>query len=461
MVCKNWWIVPVFAVLCMLSGSVGLAWADDGAGSLLDDNASEYTLEQCVTRALRENPRIHAAQDDVYKAQAEVGMARAGFLPKASLTVYNQRLDSIYSTGPVEDNYEDQTINFFDIRASQTLFAGMTVLNGYKRALVNKALIQAQKEQEEASLVFNVRTAFLERLKAMEDVRRLEASKKRLDGNMQVVRAMFDKEMAPYSSVLEAETDIFDVNQQISQARNIVATKTIELKSLLDLPFENQVVFKGDLHDLDLNPPCDLESSLSYALVHRPEVKVATYTLGVAVKDREIAKGAFYPRISLNVDYYGRNNDYDELGGTSTYRYDQDKVNDYTSVQLMLEWDLFQGGKKYYQVSRAGHEISRLRNHIRDLKSGVSTDVRTSFFSLQEARERIGYTHKFVESARENYARAQARLRKIVGSIPEVLAAQERLSNAEASSVKALADYRLALATLYYSMGQSKSSLTR
>jgi outer membrane protein TolC len=141
--------------------------------------------------------------------------------------------------------------------------------------------------------------------------------------------------------------------------------------------------------------------------------------------------------------------------GTS---YDQDRHNNYYKGQLTLQWDLFQGGRKAYEVQRMRHEISRVENNLRQTRDQVATQVRKSYLALKEARGRIRLTQSFLESARENYDRAISRLHHMVGTILEVLVVEERLRDAEASHVKALADFRVALAELNYAVGRRYGS---
>jgi outer membrane protein TolC len=290
-------------------------------------------------------------------------------------------------------------------------------------------------------------------------VARLQASVERLELNARVVRAFLDKEMIPYSNVLEVEAELADSRQQLSQAENFVAQKTTELKTLIQVPDEMHIDFLGKLEDQVLASLPRLDDCLSQAQANRPEITVGEKGLAMAQKDREIAKGRFYPRVSASFSYNERDLDYDEMA-TTAYgtSYDQDRHNNYYKGQLTLQWDLFQGGRKAYEVQRMRHEISRVENNLRQTRDLVATQVRKSYLALREARGRIRLTQSFLESARENYDRALSRLHHMVGTILEVLVVEERLRDAEASHVKALADFRVALAELNYAVGRRYGS---
>jgi outer membrane protein TolC len=418
-----------------------------------------FTLPECIERALERNPRVLAAEDMVKRAGSETGVARADFLPQASVYTSRDTIKNVWSGGIADDNYEDQTQTTIQLQVSQTLFAGLTIINNYQRSLLNEEYVKAQKAQEAMGLVLEVQTTFFDRLKGLEDVARLQASVERLELNARVVRAFLDKEMIPYSNVLEVEAELADSRQQLSQAENFVAQKTTELKTLIQVPDEMHIDFLGKLEDRVIASLPRLDDCLSQAQAHRPEITVGEKGLAMAQKDREIAKGRFYPRVSASFSYNERDLDYDEMAssayGTS---YDQDRHNNYYKGQLTLQWDLFQGGRKAYEVQRMRHEISRVENNLRQTRDQVATQVRKSYLALKEARGRIRLTQSFLESARENYDRAISRLHHMVGTILEVLVVEERLRDAEASHVKALADFRVALAELNYAVGRRYGS---
>nr|WP_240192165.1 TolC family protein [Desulforhopalus vacuolatus] len=441
--------------------------AESSAQVLQDDQAVGskeglrlFTLEQCIERALSINPRILSAEDAVRSSGSEVGMARADFFPQVALYASNDRINNVWSGGLSDSNYVDQTGRTLSLEVTQTLFAGLTVVNAYQRSLLNREMVRAQKMQDEMQMVLDVQTTFFDRLKALEDVTRLTSSVHRLETNARAVHAFLDKEMIPYSNVLEVEAELANSRQQLSQAENSVARKTIELKMLIQVPDEIPVDFKGNLQDAEVRPCPSMKACLDMAFASRPEIQAGEKGVAIARKDRQIALGRFYPRVSMSMSYNDHNIDYADPGIAYETEYDKDGHDNYYKAQLTLQWDLFQGGKSCYKAQQARHEISRLTNNLKQIRDQVETQVKTSYFSLKEARERIRITQTFFDSALENYNRAQARLHRMVGTLLEVLVVEDKLRDAEASYVKAQADYRIARAHLDYSVGRRYPSPT-
>ncbi len=431
---------------------VDMAGAAEAEG---EAEAEVYTLPESIRRGLRENPRIKAAAHEVSRTEAQVGARRSDFLPSFSTQVYGQEINSLYAKGPTDEDYIDQKIGVLDLRLSQTLFDGFTIFNRYEKAKLEKELAEAQKEQAKMELILEIQKSFLKLLKAREDVRSLKDAVQRLQVNEASAKAYYKKDMAPYEQVLQASVDLADTRQELSQAKNSVRVQKVQLNELLGFPADKNVDYQGDLTRQDFYFDKNLQTCLTCAHEKRPEISIREMSLEVAGKDQEIAKGQFSPKLSLDFDYYTRDTDYDSKAQTMTGEpRDRDQKNEYFTAALRLEWQFGLGGREYYNYQAAGQEAAKLRQQLIQTRDRIDTQVRTSYLSLEEARDRIESTRTGVDSAQEAYARAKRRFDVKMGTIPELLDAQARLTRAEANYNQAVADYQLSLAHLYYAMGQ-------
>ena len=105
-----------------------------------------YTMRDCVEQALKSSPRIMAAEDAVRKAEAEIGMAKAGFYPQLSAFGTRKMIHGFESEGNSDNDYDDQTTDSYGLQLTQTLFQGLTILNGYQRSVLAYEYALAEKE---------------------------------------------------------------------------------------------------------------------------------------------------------------------------------------------------------------------------------------------------------------------------------------------------------------------------
>jgi outer membrane protein TolC len=410
-------------------------------------------LKSCVKLGLEKNPRIKAMEYEVKKAEADLKAARSDLFPYFSLSISKERVDSIRALGPTDSDYEDQWVDVFDLRISQILFSGLSVINSYKKAKLYKKLVQFQKEQTKSQLILQIVTTFFELMKAKEDVSSYEEAVKNLEVNVKYARALLDKKLITLTDVLNTEVDLANVKTKLSQAKNQVEIYRESLKTLIGINPDKKIEFLtlpvSYLWEFSLS----LDDCMKKALNSRYEIKIAHMQLEMAKKDKSIIGGKFLPSVNLNIDYYGTNTYYDEMGIGFFGPYDRDEKNDYWIGQISVYWNLGRGGRYIFEAKKAKYEIARLKKHIQDIKNEVITQVRNYYLSLKEAKQRIAFTKKALYAAKENYKQASKRFKLLIGNISEVLNAQARLTRAEADYNQAILDYNISLARLYYSMG--------
>ncbi len=461
----NAFVLPCFRInivswlLILGCGMFSVVGAQNGTH--ISQSATTYTLSESVHRCLQVNPQIEEAKYEVYKAQDDVGSARSSFLPSVSANYQYTDLNSIASKGPTDDDYLDQDNTYWSLQLTQTLFSGLTILNSYQKAKLQEDMREYQKEKIEMELIREVQSAFLKLLKARADVQSLQDTIERLQAGLKSVQAYFEQDMAPYVQVLEAEVELANARQDLSKARNQVEIQRVKLNILLKHDPHRDIKYRGNLQGMSFAFSPSLADCLDCAFEQRPDLKVITKSLGMAEKERDIALGRFSPKVNLQGNYYNRDTDYDTMAQAATGQmYSLDKENEYWTIGVMVEWPLFEGGRRYYGYQKASHEISRLQQRMRYTQDQIRSEVRTSFLSLTEARGRIETNRTALKAARENFQRSMKRLQSGMGTSTEVLDAQARLTRAEANLTQSRADYQVSMAELMYAIGQRNIDLS-
>jgi len=452
----------IFIVLCVLLTLAipGSLWAGNSESEPPSAPGIRYTLAESVEQALRANPRVEAAHYALEGAGAEVGIARGRMLPSLTLSAGRTYINSISASGQVDVDYIDQHQDTLALRANQTLFAGMELLNGHQKAQLNEEMAQAEKGSVEARLILDVQTFFFDLLKARGEVSALEDALERLQAGVEAAKAFAGVRLAPYVDVLQAESDLADTRQRLSQARIEVANLRVNLNALLGLPARSPTHYEGDLRDLSMVLPWTVDQCLARAEQLRADLKVARKSLAMAEKQAKMVTGRYWPKIDLQAGYIHQERDYPDPGRSITgATIDRDYSSNYWTAGVNLEWRLFEGTRTHFEYRRASAEIGRLRAALRDTRDQVRAQVETSYQSMTEARERIDAAESGLELASETHERAQKRFESRVGTIIELLDAQERLTRAQINLSQARADYQTALANLLYAMGERNAGL--
>ena len=423
-------------------------------------DAQRFDLAECIDLSLNIHPELRAWEYEQKKSDDDKKIARSDFGPSLTVSYNHNELISIDSKGLTDTDYLDQNIDSMDISVVQSLFNGFTTINEFKRTELQCKWVKWQMATVELEVVLDVQTAFLKLLQFKEEVKSLQETVIRLENDLQAADAYHRVRMAPYIHVLQAGVDLADAKQRLSKAESLLRTQTIKMNVLIGLPPDAPTAYEGELDTGLVEFSMSMSECLAHALLNRPDLFAARVTQQIAEKDVEIIAGRYYPTVQLEGRYIIYDRDYDEFATDSLgLPYDRDQKNKYWSVGMSVRWNLFESGKTHYTQSKSRNEVSRQKELIRLLDDQINSQVRTYFLTMQESRDRIDSTRKAVTAAKENYEMARKRYRLQLAPNQEVLNAQERLSRAEANLNQALADYKLSLANLYFSMGVRNDSL--
>lgn len=412
--------------------------------------AETLTLEQAVLRALANNPTMQAVRAELSGAEFGRKAALGSFGPSLTTGYGFTHRDHRRPTRDVATS--DQDIYAWTFNAHQELFTGFKLLSTYEKAALTKESAESGVRKAELSLIQTVQQNFLALLKARADVKSGEDSVARLLEQLKVTQAFYDVGLKPRLDVLQAESDLSSAQDTLLQARNSVSTQIARLNTLLNMSLAADVEYVGQLEYL----PCTLglDDALSRAMKGRPDLDIAQKSVEIAQKDKKITDSAFYPSLGADYDYSRQGNGAD-VAGSNLMRTEWSAW----SVSASASWKFFEWGKTLNESRQAGETIKQMEAEFKNTEQEASYEVKANHLKTHEAAERIGVTRKALDTAREAYRIAVARYQAQVGTNSDVLDSQYALTRAESDLTQALADYQIAAANLYVSIGEKNPGL--
>ena len=400
-----------------------------------------YSMESAVERALQKNPDVESARFTVQAAESARKAARSDFGPT---------LDASYSYSRYSKDrpsrYEPN-VTTMTLQASQPLFTGFNLLNSYQKAVLEEERQALQLESQRLTVTADVQEAFVSYLKAEASISSTHRSLERARAQLDMAKTAWNIGLRPRLDVLQAETDLAKTEALLIKYENDRNVWLTRLNTLLDLPPDAAVEYKGDL---DLTPfRSTLEACLRQALEHRPDLLMARKSVEMAFKDLGIAKSLFWPQVSAIVGWSTTGSHLDAAGSKYTQ-----KDYSYGEIGLSINWTLFSSGKRVYLTQQARRQISALEAAVRSSVNNCAYAVRSSLLSTQDAYRSVKVSQRAVVSARESYADAKMRYEIQSGSYLDLLTAQSALSDAELAEISSRADCLIALSQLYETMGE-------
>lgn len=406
-------------------------------------------LAGLVAEALRKNLGLETARLAEARAAAEVREARGGFFPRLDLeSRYTEQggtlnlgdfvnpayaaLNQIEGANRFPTNLDLTLPLAFDsrVRLTQPVF-NESVRRSH--ALARHRLEGQRSETRVAArrLAAEVQTAYLAVADGRSAVSIYEASLALVSESERVATRLLEAGKATPDAVFRARAERSDVEQQLAEARERLASATRALNQLLARPLDTPA---PEIADSALQPELALteEQAVAHALAQREELSAADAGIAAAQDLSGLATASFLPSVAVALDY-GFQGQEIRFGGR----------NDYWTASLVVSWNLFDGGRDLARRQAASAETERARVGRRDLEDRIRLEVRQAYAALAVARRAIATAGDRQAAARRTFELVRRRYQEGVASEIEFLDARTQLTNAELN--RALSMHRYAI----------------
>ncbi len=165
--------------------------------------------------------------------------------------------------------------------------------------------------------------------------------------------------------------------------------------------------------------------------------------------------GRYLPSVRLDAAYNDQNRDYDALGQTGSSQFDRDQRNRYWTVGVNLSWELFDGGRAWYEKQKHLILQQKFEALINEAENEISSGIRKALLSMREAEQRRQSALKALEAANEYTALEERRLNAGISTISDFLEAQSRLIRSQGNHAQAILDFRLGQSELNLMIGKT------
>ena len=404
-------------------------------------------LGDVVAEALRNNLGI--AQDNLAVASADAGVreSRGRFLP--SLTVdsrYSEQTGTLNLGDFVNPAYRalnqvtgthdfptniDVTLPFRHesrIRLLQPVFDA-SLLAGHAFARHSRDGQRFQRSAAARRLAAQAQTAYLDLAAARRGRSTWEATLTLVTEGERVAQRLVDAGRATPDAVLRARADRSDVEQRVSEAREVEDAAARAFNQILRRPFDQPVEVVPDSalrFEITLTEP----EAVASALARREELAQTSAGIGAAEAGVRRATASFLPTVYLALDYgfQGRN-----LSFT--------RNNDFAVASVVLSWNLFNGGSDLARRQSAQLEADRLRLRRQELEDLIRLDVRQAYEAAVVAKAAIATADARLAAARRSFELVRRRYEEGLATQVEYLDARTSFTNADLNRVQTVYRY--------------------
>lgn len=404
------------------------------------------TLEQALELARRNNRDLQVTEQELERTRASLREARAALFPtldaSASSTITENQGNSTQSIlnqllgqpAPEEDD-ADLTVQG-QLQLSYDIYT-----SGRRSALIRAAeqQVRIQELQLEAALEqlrLDVTNDYYDLQEADEQVRISRATLEESERSLRDAQALESAGVGTRFDVLQAEVDVANARQQLTQDVSAQLTARRRLVQRLSLA-ETIDVSAADPVEVAERWELSLEDSILLAYKNRAELEQQLAQRETSEQQRRAELAVLGPQISLFADYTL----------SDTLNADQEVADQYR-VGAQVQWRLFDGGAARARARQQEANIAIAETQFANTRNQIRLQVEEAYLSLQANFDNIQTAALALQQATESLRLARLRFQAGVGTQSDVLRAQTELTRAEQNQLRAILGYNRSLVAL-------------
>lgn len=408
-----------------------------------------WTLDQCIDYAIENNIQIRQSDIAAQTRDVDLNSARSNRLPGVSASASQSW--SFGRSLTIDNTYANTNTasTSFSIGTDVTLFAGGRLSGNIENAQLGLEAAKSDLERIKDDVRVQVAQAFIQIVynRSILDVARNQVT---ID-SMQVERLT---ELAAIGKASSAEVSsqratLAQSQLSVTQAENNLNMSILTLTQLLELPSpEGFDVIQPDADAIEFSIPDSPEQIYAEALDIKPAIKSEEIRLEQANNSIDIAKGGYYPTLSLSAGagtgYYTSSNRTSDNFGS------QIKNNFGPHIGLNLSIPIFSRNSNRNSVRSA--QLSRMNQEMQldNVKKQLYKEIQQAYYNAVASKSRYESSQEVETSAQESFELVQAKYEGGKASITEFNESKNRLVTAQADVIKYRYEYLFNTALLEF-----------
>ncbi len=420
-----WWHPPVVA------GPAPAATALSQAG-LDTASLAHLSLAEVIDIALDNSPTTQATWADAKVAAAQYGMARATRWPTVNLDGSATRSDA---TG-----YTKTAGTWATTWGTSATLSWLLLDAGGRAGRVESArqgLIAANQTQNAtlADRVLDVEVAFFSYAGAKALIAADSLAEAEAETSLTVAQELHTVGLATAADVLRARTALAQTRVETQGHQGQVTNARGALAVAMGYP-------ANIAGDIDIDAPAvpaaqvsaSVDSLVAVAVARRPDLQAARARALAAVAAAQATRSAQLPSLALS--------------GTVGENWRDGTATDRGTASVQLRVPLFTGTAAQQELAAARAAAEAATHRARGLAQRIVYEVFAAHTDLQTAARRLTAADEFVASADQSSAVALGRYREGVGTMLDLLSAQQTAATARAGQINARLAWFTSLARL-------------
>ena len=415
------------------------------------------TLQDAATLALEAHPAIAAARADARQAEAGVGVARAGFLPRVvGAGSYTRSDNPVHAFGTLlsqgrfsEANFAIDALNNPSpvqnfqavLSVEQTVFDANLTKHAVRAAHLQEEMSAEERRARELDVLLGVVKSYFGAVVSVEQTRLAEDAVASADADLRRAQSMFEAGMTTRADVLAVEVYRASALQDQIRAVNDLEIARAVLNDAIGIGLDEQRDAVTPLRPAS-PPPDTLDGYVSAAIGERPDAKQAALGVDLSAERTRQEGATRWPAIVVHGAVEANRDRLGDAGGENWL------------AGVALRWDLWKGNENRSKVRASRYGEERAAAEQRQVASATALRVRQAWFAFRSAQGRLEVAETTVAQAEESLRIIRNRYESGLETVTELLRSEAALTDARFRRLGALYEQRTTRAGLEYAAGR-------
>ncbi len=340
----------------------------------------QWTLTECIDYALQANIQVRKADLSVSVGEISLQQAKDNRWPSLNASLgENLGWQQVTDTDG-ETSLEGSSRTAASISSGVTLFSGFQARNEIRQAELNYQGLQYSTEETRENVSLSIMNAYLQVLYAEEQVANSRNQADATREGLGLAKERLGLGAIANSDYLQVKTQLAAEELTLANAVNNLKMAKVTLMQLMEYPLDD--LFEIARPDMDAIlsaiPAADAAAVFEEALQVKPMIKNAEINRESAGVDLELAKGGFYPSVSMNA---GLN-----TGFTQAAEMGSQLKNGFSpSVGLSVSIPIFRNNQNKSSVARARYGISTAELDELNTKNQLRKEIEQAVLDAESA----------------------------------------------------------------------------
>lgn len=257
------------------------------------------------------------------------------------------------------------------------------------------------------------------------------AERRATQKNLDRVNALYSRQMAMITDVLDLKARVDALAAQEVEARNQVRLSREALSELVGRPVNERL--SRIREDVELQVPTDtLESWVERALTESPALKAQRSGVSAANAALREASGAHYPSLSLGLSAQRSDVGYDNTLAPETDTY---------VATLGVQIPLYSGGSASARVRSLYNDQMTAEHQLEGVRRQILKETTSAYLSIQASVEKVRASRNALESAEQSSIAAEKSFSYGVANAVDVLTSVQNEYKARRDLLKSQYDF--------------------